>query len=1748
MRKSVILFTILASVPLLFISDSPAYYLSDNLDNSPALVTPDDPDIIDSNVRQNRYVPDEIIVKYKKTVSGVIDAELSTGRTVSDLALTTSLDKLHKKYRLRKSKALFENFRQRRQLAKGLLAKDKTLLSKKERRILKRLKRAPKGAKVPDLDRIYKLEVELEKGQSLEDVVAAYNADPDVEYAELNYIVSINLTPNDPYYSVQWALHNTGQSYPISGGLTESGTLDSDVDAPEAWDIETGSLEVIVAVVDTGVDYNHSDLDDNMWTDGSGYYGYDFINDDNDPLDDHGHGTHCSGIIAAEGNNGLDVVGVCWDAKIMALKFLGSNGSGNTSDAVTAFYYAVDNGADVVSNSWGGGGFSQSAQDAIDYAYSQGVIMIAAAGNDNSSSSHYPASYDHMISVAATDSDDVKASFSNYGDWIDIAAPGVNILSLRAQGTDMYLGKSGYAPGDRFVPHGNSNATMYIASGTSMACPYVAGAAAMIISQFPELSGEDILARLLGTTENIHQENPEYEYLLGLGRVNLFNAVSEQAHPYIIFEECVILDNLHGNNNGILEAGETAQLVISLKNIWADANDVSVQLDSSDPYVVIIDNSSDYGDIGRDETKDNANDVFEVSLSEQCPGGHRATCYLTVTTGGGYTNVIYYLMTGILKVPEHFSTIQSAVDASRDGDTIIVADGTYTGQGNRDIDFYGKGITIKSKNGPAYCIIDCQGSQAEPHRAFYMHSGEERDSVIDGFTIINGYAPFDGEYFNRDDGGAICIDGNAEWPWVDYTSPTVKNCIMRNNSASYGGGIFMSYGEPMIINCEVSGNQGDGIYYRWHGSPTISHCKIVNNTGMGVVSELTLEGWAGMIIKNSLIADNGEGGIYLSSGRLRISGCTIVNNKGYAISGSNASLIGLDPRITVANSIVWGNTLGAFYVYHAVYTLSYSNIQGGKSGTGNIYANPEFYFSDDYHLTVGSPCIDAGTNDPFDGLGGTDLDGNERLQDGNDNAGAFVDMGAYEYAQWNPSKAYIHVNKHEFNYICEDVSPTQEEQLLEITNVGVGTLDWQIIEDCDWLEAIPSSGQSTGETDEVVLRVNTLGLSGGAYDCVLTILDEQAANSPQLIRVNLSVGPRRVPEQYPTIQAAIDASFNWETVLVADGTYTGIGNREINFWGKAITVMSENGPENCIIDCENSGRGFDFYNRETTNSILNGFTIINGQSLQEGDALFSRWGGGGIRCELSSPTIINCKIMNCQTDNFAGGGIYCKDSSAVISNCVVSGNITGRDGGGIYCSHAGSVTIENCVITNNTAPEEGGGITIRNDNNAKVKNCLITGNSAGTDGGGVYLYNGYVSFDNCTIANNSSAYGGAIYCKWVRDIDVTDCILWGNTPAEVYVHGSSDLTIEYSAIQGGWSGQGNINTAPLFVTGPGGDYYLSQTAAGQGASSPCVDTGSDTVFNLGLDIYTTRSNHTYDTGTVDMGYHYFVGSSIADLDNSADVDYIDFGLFGLDWLKDNMQFCEPNEAAWWSFDEGAGITAYDSSGYGHDGALIGDPNWVTGYDETGSALSFNGVDEYIEVTGYKGVSGTQSRTCAAWIKTSSSINQAILFWGDMENGTKWKFYFSDYYGAADLNHIQLSVNGGYVIGTTDLIDGQWHHVAAVLEDDGSPDASEIKLYVDGTEETYSRVLAGPIDTGSSNDVLIGAILGNSGPVLCQFDGLLDDVRIYDFALTDEMIDQLYNGLPPSGLVCTEYPAADFTRNCIVDINDLRIFAENWLWP
>jgi subtilisin family serine protease len=292
---------------------------------------------------------------------------------------------------------------------------------------------------------------------SVEEALRWYQGNPDVEYVEPNYVIfACQFFPNDPpfdpqnpHYGILWGLHNFGQAVETKSGLPRA-----DINAADAWEISTGGEEVIVAVIDTGVAYGHPDLARNMWTnpgedpwtdpndpttgngtddDGNGrvddWRGWDFVDNDNDPMDFHGHGSHVTGTVAAVGNNGDGITGVMWTARVMSLRSLDMDGAGTVSDAIRAIRYALKNGARVINASWGTTSFSWSLLHALRSCERKGVLVVAAAGNDSANTDNdpfYPASYNltNIISVAATDRTDYLASFSNWGpSTVDVTCP-----------------------------------------------------------------------------------------------------------------------------------------------------------------------------------------------------------------------------------------------------------------------------------------------------------------------------------------------------------------------------------------------------------------------------------------------------------------------------------------------------------------------------------------------------------------------------------------------------------------------------------------------------------------------------------------------------------------------------------------------------------------------------------------------------------------------------------------------------------------------------------------------------------------------------------------------------------------------------------------------------------------------------------------------------------------------------------------------------------------------------------------------------------------------------------------------------------------------------------------------------------------------------------------------------------------------------------------------------------------------------
>ena len=337
------------------------------------------------------------------------------------------------------------------------------------------------------------------------------------------------MVPSDYHFNEQWGLDNTGQAFYcipwIAGELClYSGTPDADIDAPEAWAISRGSSNVTVAVIDSGVDYTHPDLAANY----AG--GDDFVFGDGDPMDDHGHGTHVAGTIAASINNptgtpaaGEGVVGVAPNARILAYKVCRSDGTCDDFAIQQAIARAVADGANIINMSLGETEYSQSLNDAVQAAWNAGLVIVAGAGNDGTTVPFYPAAFDNVISVAAFDEDHRRPSFSNYGSWVDISAPGNAIMSTYP----MAACGSSTTPGDTGCYTWNT--------GTSMATPHVAGAAALVWSRSDVTSNSQVVDILLNSADGQGVAAERLDSWTIHGGLNLHDAVryglDESASP-----------------------------------------------------------------------------------------------------------------------------------------------------------------------------------------------------------------------------------------------------------------------------------------------------------------------------------------------------------------------------------------------------------------------------------------------------------------------------------------------------------------------------------------------------------------------------------------------------------------------------------------------------------------------------------------------------------------------------------------------------------------------------------------------------------------------------------------------------------------------------------------------------------------------------------------------------------------------------------------------------------------------------------------------------------------------------------------------------------------------------------------------------------------------------------------------------------------------------------------------------------------
>lgn len=439
------------------------------------------------------------------------------------------------------------------------------------------------------------------------------------EWIEPRFVYEFSFTPNDPSYNQQYALTR--------------------INAAQAWDISQGDTSIAIGIVDTGVDWDHPDLEANIWInwneipnngiddDNNGFIddirGWDFggLNGipDNNPMEDQpDHGTHVAGITSAVTNNGIGVASIGFKCKVMAIKTTRNDMRGPNGPYVIFGYegivYAADNGAKVVNCSWGGGGFSMYGQEVISYATSRNSLVVCAAGNSNSNEPFYPASYKGALSVASTTNTDTRSSFSNFGKTIDVSAPGSNIYNTWQN---------------------NTYATL---SGTSMASPLAAGLAGLTIARFPDYNALQIGEQIRVNCDDINSVNPSYQFLLGKGRINAFKTLNNTNSKSVRAIEVTFSDEQPGGNgDGIFQSGETISVAIVFMNYLSPTSNLSVQLESRTSYSTVQTGSMNFGALNTLQEFNNFNNKFTFQISNTTPQNSLVS-FLLKYTDGSYTD------------------------------------------------------------------------------------------------------------------------------------------------------------------------------------------------------------------------------------------------------------------------------------------------------------------------------------------------------------------------------------------------------------------------------------------------------------------------------------------------------------------------------------------------------------------------------------------------------------------------------------------------------------------------------------------------------------------------------------------------------------------------------------------------------------------------------------------------------------------------------------------------------------------------------------------------------------------------------------------------------------------------------------------------------------------------------------------------------------------------------------------------------
>jgi len=1351
-------------------------------------------------------------------------------------------------------------------------------------------------------------QVSLPAGMSVEDATASLRQSSSVIYAGPDYISHVFVVPNDTRFSELWGMHNTGQA---------GGTAGADIDATGAWDINTGSSSIVVAVTDTGVDYTHPDLAANMWRDPNGHFGYDFVNNDSDPMDDYGHGTHVAGIIGAVGNNGLGVAGVCWHVKIMALKILDANGRGSLSNSISGVQYAVSNGAKVINASWGYNpgvpvSYLQPLYDAIAAAQDVNVIFVAAAGNNinnnNDASPVYPASFDldNVISVMATTNTDAQAYYSNYGLMtVDLGAPGG---SNSGGSNDILSTLMGGGYGYK--------------AGTSMATPHVAGACALLLSINHTLTASQVKQILLDTVDKT---------LPGLcvsgGRLNLSAAAQEvttdTTPPTPDTAGWLMPPVATGLHTIAMEAqNETDRS--GVEYYFECVNDANIN-SGWEPNTLYV-----FRDPGESRIKHGRTYGFRTKARDKSTK-HNETAW---------SSTMYATTAAVTdNLPPAPSPAQWAIQPILIRPNPLVLRMQIKGKGT---DENGELFRYKYYDTANPLVVIDSGWVSSVDGIMpditagivlnhtYVFNCKVKDNVIPAGNET-GWSTPDVSVTLTNLSGPRILPVPAEYL-------TIQSAIMAANT---GDIVEVSpYPVPPYyyqgINFRgLSGN----INLRFYGHAITVRSTDPENPDVVAATIIDCLGTSDPTApKRAFIFDNGEGTNYI------VAGFTIRNGYVKAHQGRNGDIndVNASPGSTAAGGAIlcgpnpdpnfilglppWRTGTGSPTIRNCVFINC--TVEGGNGGAGADGNNGIDY-------QPGDPCATP-PKAPTPATPG------QSGGDGND-SGAALGGAIYCSSGSNP------VIKNCTIIGCSALSGLPGNG----GNGGNGGND-------------PNLGRQAGGNAGNGSDVNDVAGGGICADygsnpqirgCDINDCNAHVITTFSSAGVPGAGNPPGQPSYYfpsfghaygggifyaPINTAVNISSTDFARDRVQEDTEGGIykngygGGICLNVYGTATTTMT---------DCNFTGNSADTYGGGILYAtagwggqlLLRNCEMTGNTAIVNGGGL-SGWFGGSDIFEAHNSDISG-NIAGAGTNAGYGGGFYLDSAIVTIEDCNFGNNLSEEGGAiaGVNCQvhiHGSDITgnaavspsglagsglgggfalwnttageVNDCILKSNSAADTGGAVFLEGWATVPLdfNNCLITDNIANSAGGGLSNNTGaWIQLHNCTVANNSVTnhsygIGGGVSCAedWAW-IQIFNSILWGNSAvygpeiAVGSIFGSSpdpggafaDVDVSYSDVEGG-RGQvfvepgnnqaalfwryGSFDEDPLFanIDVNQAAYYLSQTAAGQLDDSPCVDAGDPTISISNLESMvggvklTTRTDQVEDANIIDIGYHYKAGS------------------------------------------------------------------------------------------------------------------------------------------------------------------------------------------------------------------------------------------------------------------------------------------------